>query len=106
MRFSLRFLLVALALSAVPGSAARGENPVAGAALYRERCALCHGAHGEANALGRAKPLVSLDPAAIAAKLESFQTGQPAASMKAKMKSGLSAAEIAALTGYIASLPR
>lgn len=51
------FLLVCLAATLVPFSAARAEEQT-GEQIYRQQCAMCHGANGEGNEDQYGSPLI------------------------------------------------
>jgi len=92
---------LALALEAGgPASAADGQG------LYEERCAECHGTHGQDKALGQSKILNRLDTAGIDAKLRANQKSPASPAMKDKMKSGLADDEIQALIDHIGKFTR
>ncbi len=71
-----------------------------GLRLYADRCANCHGTTGEKKALGRSRKLHDMTSQEIEEKLLSYQLGQPAKSMKDRMKSGLTAEEIEAIAAF------
>jgi cytochrome c len=56
-----------------------------GAALFN-KCAACHGAHGEKHALGKSKVISTMTPSEIETALHGYKNGTYGGSMKALMK--------------------
>lgn len=74
-----------------------------GAALFN-KCAACHGAHGEKHALGKSKIINTLTPAEIETALHGYKNGTYGGSMKALMKGQVAAfddEQIKAVAEYI-----
>lgn len=89
-------LLLALMMSAALSAAD-------GAALFN-KCAACHGANGEKQALGKSKVINTMQPSQIESAIEGYQNGTYGGPMKALMKGqvvSLNAEEIKAIAEYI-----
>ncbi len=96
-----------------PAASAEDKSPVtaadtsAGKVLYA-KCAGCHGADGKTRALGKSDPIAGLSAEVIAEDLKGYKAGTlNKHSMGSVMKgqaAGLSDADIAALSAYIAAL--
>lgn len=72
-------------------------------ALYK-KCAACHGAAGEKQALGKSKVIAELSPEQIETALNGYKSGTYGGSMKAVMKgqaATLDEAQIKAIAAYI-----
>lgn len=99
-------LLLALALALALCTTALAAGPaVDGAALYKAKCASCHGADGSKAVLS--KPVKGLSAADTAKKMEGYKAKTYGGSKKATMEnlsSNLSEADIKALAAFIAKL--
>jgi len=90
--------------AATPEEKVANEDAVA---IYKAKCASCHGAHGELKALGASKKIGDMSEEEIKTALEGYKAGTYGGKMKnvmAPQASGLSESEIDALSAYIASL--
>lgn len=89
-------LLLAMIMSAVLSAAD-------GSALFK-KCAACHGAAGEKQALGKSKVINTMSPSEIETALNGYKDGTYGGTMKALMKgqaAPLSEEEIKAIAAYI-----
>lgn len=78
-------------------------NAADGAALFN-KCAACHGTHGEKEALGKSKVINQMSAPEIEAALTGYQNGTYGGTMKALMKgqaASLGEADIKAIAAYI-----
>ncbi|WP_457594354.1 c-type cytochrome [Hydrogenimonas sp.] len=76
-------------------------------ALYKSKCAGCHGAKGEKHALGKSEVLAGQKRELLVQKIRGYKEGTFGGAMKSIMKSqvaSLDDAQIEALAGYIATL--
>jgi cytochrome c oxidase subunit II len=104
--------LALAAFAAACGSVA-AEPHLSGATLYGS-CVSCHGAHAEGNQLIGAPRIAGMPQWYVAAQLTDFQTGlrgqhpddTEGLRMRAMSKQMMSADEVQAVAGYIASLPK
>lgn len=94
-----RFVLMMAAL-AVVSSLAWAED---GAALYKTKCAVCHGAAGEGK-IGPSLQKTAMTPAQITDLLTKGAEGKKAPHSKAV--SGLSADQAAAVAAYVGTLKK
>lgn len=92
-----RAVIIAAALAA-PGAQAQD----AGAKLYNEACATCHGQQGQETARGQARRLDGVPEAEVRAYLLGKRAQEPKRPYE-RLKHALSDAEIDALAGYIAT---
>ncbi len=89
---------------ALPEASSPGTDA---AALYKSKCAGCHGARGEKHALGKSDLLAGQTKALLVEKIRGYKDGTFGGAMKSIMKSqvtSLSDEQIDALAGYIATL--
>jgi len=89
-------LLLAMIMSAALSAAD-------GSALFK-KCAACHGAAGEKQALGKSKVINTMSPSEIETALNGYKDGTYGGTMKALMKgqaAPLSEEEIKAIAAYI-----
>jgi mono/diheme cytochrome c family protein len=94
-----RYILILAALTAL-SSIAWAQD---GAALYKAKCAMCHGAAGEGK-VGPSLQTTSLSQAQIAALLTNGAAGKKAPHTKAI--SGLSGDQASSIATYVASLKK
>jgi cytochrome c553 len=83
-----------------------------GTVLFSENCAACHGDHGEGNPELRAPVIAGLDKTYLGRQVEHFLNGMrpvpadnTAAAGMVEVLRGLDAANIEAITAYVAGLP-
>jgi cytochrome c553 len=69
-------------------------------------CAACHGASGAGNAATGAPALAGMPAGAIAAALANMAQGQSGTPLMQSIAKALSPAEIRAVAGYFAALPK
>ena len=94
------------AAAAVTGAVGKKEG-VDAAALYKSKCAGCHGAKGEKHALGKSNVIAGQPKALLIQKLDGYKEGSYGGAMKSIMKSqvgSLDEEQIEALSGYISTL--
>ncbi len=83
-------------------SGAQAQDTGAGAKLYNEACAACHGQRGQETARGQARRLDGVSEADVRAYLLGKRTQEPKRPYE-RLKHALDDAEIDALAQYIAT---
>ncbi|WP_345974584.1 c-type cytochrome [Sulfurimonas sp. HSL3-7] len=93
--------------STEPAPSAKAETPQNGRLLFVQKCASCHGQHGEKAALNKSQIIAGWEKEKSINALKGYQNGTYGGNMKAIMKgqaSSLSEAQIRAISEYIATL--
>lgn len=93
----MKIVITTLALAGMALAASDGST------LY-QKCAACHGAQGQKQALGKSKIINTMKPSEIETALKGYQDGTYGGTMKALMKgqaASLDDEQIASIAEYI-----
>lgn len=102
-----------IAADSVPEGKTGGFQPIDGAALYSQHCAMCHGANGLDSALQKSAQIAGKDAVKLALVIRAYRdqddrdeayTMHKTSEVMKNSTSGLSGKEIVALAKYISSL--
>lgn len=83
------------------------KNDAPSAAMLYQKCAACHGTHGEKSALNQSQPIADWDAERIVNAIDGYLDGSYGGAMKVLMKNqvkDLNRAQIEALALYISNL--
>ena len=95
------------AVAATEPPVAKTSSPVDGAALFKHKCATCHGQMAEKHALNTSQIIAGWEKEKVLEALHGYKSGSYGGTMKGMMQGqikALSDAEIDALAGYISTL--